>query len=286
MIVPVEDMQVVTKYAPKIFDDLSWSIQTNLVYKLSDKRREFFRDTFLNHGFGASWDCDIRFTNRRQEELFEQNSYFLNHEDGHKSTMTVSITKGLVKKEPIEIMEYAKAMGYSYILFERITDDGNAKENSVRPPNIETDAWLLKMWEQCLEFKTHEWIGNMLMSEIATAVVNRNHTANRCRNCEQSLLTINADGTIAGCPNSAPVDYWGHIDDNIGSMLTGPRRMERISCESQRDPRCYSCPAFDVCNGDCQHLAWEGDICGAPKSLWKKLKQEQDYETYKKLILN
>lgn len=285
MLVPVEDMRIITKYAPKIFKDTSFSIQTNLVYKLDDKKREFFKDTFLDSGFGASWDCDIRFASRRQEMLFEHNSYILNREDRHRSTMTVSITKGLVEKEPIGIMEYAKRLGYSYILFERITDDGNAKESSVRPPNIVVDEWLLKMWDQCLEFKTYEWIGNMLMSEVAKAVTYREHTANRCRNCEQSLITINGDGTIAGCPNSAPVDYWGHIDDNIRNMLTGKKRLETISCETQRDPRCYTCPAFDVCNGDCHQLAWEGDMCGAPKSLWQKLKVEQDYDLYKKMII-
>jgi radical SAM protein with 4Fe4S-binding SPASM domain len=286
MLVPVKDMRVILDYTPKIFENISWSIQTNLVYKLSDERRQFFKDAFLEHGFGASWDCDIRFANRKQEMIFEQNSYELNHVDGHKSTMTVSITKGLLEREPIDVMTYARKMGYSYILFERITEDGNAKESSVRPPNAAVDQWLLKMWDQCIEYKTYEWIGNMFMSEIAKAVVHRNHTANRCRNCEQSLLTINADGTIAGCPNSAPVDYWGHIDDNIKSMLTSKKRLEVISCETQRDPRCYTCPAFDVCNGDCHQLAWEGDICGAPKSLWKKLKQEQDYDTYRKMIIN
>ena len=183
-------------------------------------------------------------------------------------------------------MEYAKSLGYSYILFERITVDGNAKKNSdIIPSNTDQDAWLLKMWNQCIEQKTYEWIGNMLMSEFATAVVNRQHTANRCRDCEQSLITINANGSIAGCPNSAPIDYWGHIDNNIKDMLSSEKRLEIIGCETQRDPRCYTCPAFEVCNGDCHQLSWDGDVCPAPKSIWKKALVDKDYDTYKQLIL-
>jgi radical SAM protein with 4Fe4S-binding SPASM domain len=287
MLAPVKDMYDVYHATKEVFEDTSFGMQTNLVYPLTEEKRKFFLDVLLEYGFGTSWDYDIRFTNPNHLKLYEENSKILNFEDGHHTTMIVSITKKLIEnKEPIEIMEYAKSLGYSFILFERITSDGNAKQNSdIIPTNLEQDAWLHKMWNQCIEHKTYEWIGNMLMSELATALVNRQHNGNRCRNCEQSLLTINADGTIAGCPNTAPVDYWGHIDHNINDMLASKKRLEIIGCETQRDPRCYTCPAFEVCNGDCHQLSWDGDVCAAPKSIWKEALKESDYETYKKLIL-
>ena len=287
MLAPLKDMYDVYESTKDLFPDTSFGLQTNLVYTLTNARRQFFYDVLLEHGFGSSWDYDIRFANPQQLQLYEHNSKILNFEDGHRSTMIVSITKKLIEnKEPIEIMEYAKSLGYSYILFERITVDGNAKKNSdIIPSNTDQDAWLLKMWNQCIEQKTYEWIGNMLMSEFATAVVNRQHTANRCRDCEQSLITINANGSIAGCPNSAPIDYWGHIDNNIKDMLSSEKRLEIIGCETQRDPRCYTCPAFEVCNGDCHQLSWDGDVCPAPKSIWKKALVDKDYDTYKQLIL-
>src|SRR5690606_16773712 len=116
--------------------------------------------------------------------------------DGHYLTMIVSITKKLIEeKAPIEIINYAHKLGFKHILFERITSDGNAKLNSeIMPSNKAQDEWLHKMFNQCIEHKTYEYIGNMLISELADAYVNHKHTANRCRICEQSLLTINADG--------------------------------------------------------------------------------------------
>jgi len=288
MLAPLQDMRDIHKHAQNLVDDVSFGMQTNLVYPLTDKRREFFKDILYRDGWGSSWDYDIRFKDKKHLELYERNSKILNLEDKHMTTMIVSITKELIiNKEPIEIMEYAKSLGYQYILFERITSDGNAKKNSnIIPSNAEQDAWLLKMWHQCIEYKTHEWIGNMLMSEIAKALVNVQHTANRCRECEQSLLTINADGTISGCPNTAPVDYWGHIDHNIKDMLKSKQRVKTIACEVQRDPRCYTCPAFSVCNGDCHQLAWDDDYCPAPKKIWAEGLRNKDYNTYKKLILN
>lgn len=287
MLAPLDHMRDIHKHTLNLFPDTSYGIQTNLVYKLDDARRQFFYDLFLEHGFGTSWDYDIRFQNKKQIELYEHNSKELNFGDGHRTTMIISITKNLINyKSPIEIMEYAASLGYSFILFERITSDGNAKINSdMIPSNEEADAWIYDMWRQCLKYRSYEWIGNMLMSEVAKAIVYRNHSGNRCRDCEQSLLTINADGTIAGCPNTAPVDYWGHIDHNIKDMLMSKKRLEIIGCETQRDPRCYTCPAFEICNGDCHQLSWDGDICAAPKSIWKEALNNPDYDLYKNLIL-
>ena len=78
---------------------------------------------------------------------------------------------------------------------------------------------------------------------------------------------VNADGTIAGCPNSAPEQAFGHINDAIPDLLTNPQRLENITCERSRDPRCFDCEVSQYCNSDCHQLEWQDDICGAPKSL-------------------
>ena len=38
-----------------------------------------------------------------------------------------------------------------------------------------------------------------------------------------------------------------------------------------RNPNCLSCPVSRFCGGDCHQLGWDGDICGAPKSLMMEL---------------
>ena len=40
-----------------------------------------------------------------------------------------------------------------------------------------------------------------------------------------------------------------------------------IQTETMRNDICYSCPVYDICNGDCHQLNWDGDVCASPKSM-------------------
>lgn len=293
MLAPLPDLYRAYEGLKDLFPKTTFAAQTNLTYPLTEAKRKFFKDVLMRDGFGTSWDYDIRFgstgNREKQIEMWEENVRTL-VADGHYLTMIVSITKKLIEeKEPIDIINYAHQLGFKHILFERITSDGNAKENSqIIPNNRMQDEWLRKMFNQCLKHKTYEYIGNMLMSELAEAFVHHKHTANRCRVCEQSLLTINATGTIGGCPNTGPVEHWGHIDWPVLESLKSKRRLEAIACESlERPSLCYECPAFEYCNSDCNKLAWDEDekYCAAPKLIWKQMIADRDIDQYKKLII-
>jgi hypothetical protein len=56
--------------------------------------------------------------------------------------------------------------------------------------------------------------------------------------------------------------------------------LENIACERSRDHRCYSCEFFEYCGGDCHQLEWENDVCGAPKSLMRFLKNNQKQKVW------
>lgn len=297
---PVDSMYQAYEGLKNIFPNTRFGMQTNLVFKLTDQKRKFLKDILLEDGFGTSWDYDIRFGSQkkgdealrsRQIELWENNVRTLISEDEHYLTMIVSITAKLIEeKEPIEIIEYARDLGFKNILFERITSDGNAKKNNdVIPSNRDQDDWLYRMFTQSLENETYKYIGNMLLSELVEGYLNSNHVGNRCRVCEQSLLTINADGSIAGCPNTGPVSYWGHIDWEIKESIESKKRQKVIACEKfERNPLCFSCPAFAYCNSDCHQLSWdEGEsYCAAPKKIWNKMITEKETELYQKLLLS
>ena len=47
--------------------------------------------------------------------------------------------------------------------------------------------------------------------------------------------------------------------------------MCNIAAEMNRNSKCYECPVQFYCGGDCYKLAWEGDICPAPKKLMLEL---------------
>jgi radical SAM protein with 4Fe4S-binding SPASM domain len=268
---PIEDMWKFYNLTQEHWPDASYGITTNLVHKLTPAKLEFI-EKVLNNRIGTSWDPNIRFENQKQIDLFESNIKLL-LDRGCTIKLFVSLTRDCVNIEPIKLLEYVKGLGVQEMDIERVTSNGLATKNlTVFPSNIEMQQWFLKMHEQMIEHDARHWFHNGFMENVyAKFEKGFTKAGTFCRDCEQKLFTINADGTIAGCPNSAPTDAWGHVMDDVAKSLNAPKRCGIIAEELSRDPRCYDCPVYKYCGGDCHQLAWEGDICPAPKLLMKKL---------------
>jgi radical SAM protein with 4Fe4S-binding SPASM domain len=268
---PIEDMWKFYNLTQEHWPDASYGITTNLVHKLTPAKLEFI-EKVLNNRIGTSWDPNIRFENQKQIDLFESNIKLL-LDRGCTIKLFVSLTRDCVNIEPIKLLEYVKGLGVQEMDIERVTSNGLATKNlTVFPSNIEMQKWFLKMHEQMIEHDARHWFHNGFMENVyAKFEKGFTKAGTFCRDCEQKLFTINADGTIAGCPNSAPTDAWGHVMDDVAKSLNAPKRCGIIAEELSRDPRCYDCPVYKYCGGDCHQLAWEGDICPAPKLLMKKL---------------
>ncbi len=266
MLAPLSDLIKFREEVVKFLPQSTFGLQTNLVYRLTPEIKDFFLSL---KSFGVSWDYDIRFEYQAQKDLWESNISQLKEMD-LELTMVVSISRKLIeKKRAIAIVQYAYEQGFKHILFERITSNGNAKLNTdIIPSNEAVDTWVYDMYQDTLECEWHKRIDNMMLSTLAEGIYSTNHTATACRVCEQTMLTINADGTVSGCPNSAPEHNWGNISQPIFELLKSSARVKSITCETERNPLCYTCEYLPVCNGGCHQLAWEGDICPAPKKLF------------------
>ena len=273
---PVSHMRIFYEETKDLWPNASFGITTNLVLKLTDEHMDFIKGP-LGSRIGTSWDPKIRFENSKQEELWKNNVKML-LDQGVTVKLFISITKDTVNIEPIELLKWVKNLGVQEMALERLTGNGNALLHpEIFPTNLEQDAWFLKMHEQIEEYDARHWFDNEFMETI----YNKFETGflkggTFCRDCEEKLYTINADGSLSGCPNAAPEEQFGHINDDIKSLINSPKRIKNIACERSRDPRCYECPVFMYCGGDCHQLAWQGDICGAPKSLMKLLKAQKD----------
>ena len=272
---PISHMRKFYEETKDLWPISSYGITSNFVLKITDEHMDFIKGP-LGNRVGTSWDPKIRFENEKQEKLWENNVRFL-LDQGVTVKLFISITKDTVNIEPIELLKWVKELGVQEMALERLTGNGNALLHpEIFPTNLEQDAWFLKMHEQIIEYDARHWFDNEFMETI----YNKFETGflkggTFCRDCEEKLYTINADGTLSGCPNAAPEEQFGHIDDDIKSLINSPRRIKNIACERSRDPRCYECPVFMYCGGDCHQLAWQGDICGAPKSLMKLLKAQK-----------
>jgi radical SAM protein with 4Fe4S-binding SPASM domain len=267
----LETLQYVYDNCQDLWDSQSWGVTTNLVFKLDQAKIDFIQGP-LGNRIGTSWDPDIRFANPKQYDLWRKNVQTL-IELGVDIKLFVSVTKGTIAMDPIDLLEWVRDLGVKELALERLTSNGSAVKNThIFPTNLEQDSWFLKMHEQSNERAARSWFDNEFLENIYSKFEEGFTSAGTfCRDCEEKLFTINADGTIAGCPNSAPEQHFGHISDSIQDLLYNPTRLNNIACERSRDPRCYECPVFQYCGGDCHQLSWEDNICGAPKSLMKQL---------------
>jgi radical SAM protein with 4Fe4S-binding SPASM domain len=279
LIAPLQDIRKVYRACKDLWNDaqspqskVSWTFQSNLVFPLTDEKLELIDEVTEKKQFGTSWDSGIRFPTAKAEQLWEKNVRTL-VDKGYPVTVMVSLSKNILEKEPSEIIEKMIDLGIKYIAFERITNNGNARLNDdLTPSNKSLDAYMLKMYDQTIKNGYQQKIHNMLLDSVVTSFLNSSHVGERCRNCEQKIFTLNADGTIAGCPNSAVEKPYAQIDSKIYDIIFSKGRMKEIACEAVRNPLCASCEVRDICNGDCHQLAWDGDICAAPKSLMKRIK--------------
>ncbi len=267
----LDTMQYVYDNCQDLWPSQSWGITTNLTFKLTEDKIKFIQGP-LGNRIGTSWDPDIRFASPKQYDLWRKNVQTL-IDLGVTIKLFISVTKGTVSMEPIELLEWVRDLGVKELALERLTMNGSARQNlDIFPTNLEQDAWFLKMHTQSEKHGARTWFDNEFLETVYAKFESGFNTGGTfCRDCEEKLFTLNADGSISGCPNSAPEFQFGNIEDSIHSLLFNPKRIENIACERSRDARCYECPVFQFCGGDCHQLEWQNDVCGAPKSLMKHL---------------
>ena len=274
-LVPVSEMQYVYDATKNLWEHQSYGVTSNLVFKLKQEHIDFMKGP-LGNRCGTSWDPNIRFANEKQSDLWRKNVETLVSE-GITIKLFISVTKDTVNIEPIELLKWVKDLGVQEMALERLTGNGNANLHpEIFPTNIEQDKWFLKMHEQSLQYNTREWFDNEFLETIYSKFETGNTKQGTfCRDCEQKLFTLNATGTIGGCPNAAPEFNFGSLDDPMVDLINNPKRLNNIACEVARNPKCWECEVFKYCGGDCHQLGWQGDVCGAPKSLMKQLAQKK-----------
>lgn len=279
MLAEVCDMEMFVDETRGLWKSMSFGIATNLTYKLKEEHKRFFRN-HLSNRIATSWDPDIRFANPRQYDLWRSNVRTL-LDEGMTIKLFVSLSKGTINIDPEELLLWLRDLGVQEVAFERLTKDGNALNHpDIFLSNKELDLWYVMMHRAITKHNARDWFVNDFFESIYDKMNGVHNSGTFCRDCEEKLYTINADGSLAGCPNSAPTDYFGHIDEDVQQVLKSPQRLSNIACERQRDERCYSCEFFIICNSDCHQLAWEGDICPAPKTLYSLLSTRKTIPIY------
>lgn len=273
MLAKLEDLWDFYFRVNKVWGNLAtFGITTNLTYKLTEEKIDFFNHTMEAQRIGTSWDPTIRFANEKQRKLWEDNVKELVSRGFHLKVF-ISVSKDVVEMSPREIADYMLSLGIKEISWERITHNGSAvlNANSIYPSNEKIQEFFMKVHRENYDLREEFYDAFMetIYEKFEKGLL---FQGTFCRDCEQKLFTINADGTIAGCPNAAPTDHYGHINQSVEEVINSPKRQEVIACEMfERDSRCYTCPVFAYCHSDCHQLEWQGDVCPAPKPLMMEL---------------
>jgi radical SAM protein with 4Fe4S-binding SPASM domain len=273
MLAPVKDLWTFYHKVNNVWGaHASFGITTNLTFKLTEERIEFLDHVMNDSRIGTSWDPTIRFSNEKQRQLWEDNVKILVSKGFHLKAF-ISVSKDVCEMSPRDIAEYMMSLGIYEISWERITGNGNALLNGDKlyPTNTALNDFFMRVHTE--NYDLRDKLADVFMDTVYHKFERgRLFDGTFCRDCEQKLFTINADGTIAGCPNSAPTDHYGHINNTLDETLNSTKRNSTIAKEMfERDSRCYECPVFAYCHSDCHQLEWQDDVCPAPKTLMMEL---------------
>lgn len=247
---------------------------TNLMYKLSPQILDIFKQftpVYSNNPLvQTSWDYSIRFSSKNQELLWESNVKTL-LQNSIDVQVAICITKLLIENiTPAQLFNYFSNFGIKYINFERLTLNGNTALNSqLMPSNKSLNAWLLDAYKISKQ-------NNILIQlfESIEKSINGELIGCRARKCTQNVITINPDGSIASCPNTAHMPF-----DSITCDLEEKRNAQQkhvlwIKKEEIRNQKCYTCKYYKYCNGDCFQLSWDETGCPGLKSIYEYIINE------------
>lgn len=268
---PVETLkEIVRSMRESGIQHMSIGATTNLVYKLKDELFDFIKNDL--DAIGTSWDAGIRFANQKQEDLWRKNLTTL-VQAGIPVVLNISLSRSVMEMDTDELITFIRDTGCYKVLFDRITPNGNANNhNDLFPSNAEINDWYLRMHESTERLGARKWFENAALEDIYAKFENGNPSCGTfCRDCEERNITLNADGSIGGCPNSAPEEFFGHIDMAIEELFMAPKRLDVMVSERTRNEHCFTCPVFSYCGSDCHRLAWEGDVCASPRRLMMRL---------------
>lgn len=251
------------------------SATTNLVYQLTDEKKELFHKFVQQDGeklLLTSYDIALgRFSTNQRTQWLNNVRELIKEGINVQPIMSLHKLGMRYYNIPAQLLFFYRELGVTHCNFERLTKSGRADSNADRliPTNRDVDAWLIKLYEANKVYNMT--IPILLGVEDA---IEGHLTGCRARQCTHNVITINPDGSIATCPNM-PLDVIANLDGVTQTDCL--ESLHRRECS--RRSECYTCEHFSVCNGDCFQLAWDETGCPGLPKLIKKMREDLDENT-------
>lgn len=242
--------------------NLKWCLTTNLIYEITDKHLEIFRKMvpFEESLILTSYDFgDLRFR-EGEEELWRKNVSLL-QKNGIQVQPIICVTNYVVENVTTDkFFSFLKENNLKRFNLERITETGRAVENKIKPKNRAQNEWLLEIYKKYKETDLFCPLFYGVEQSLYGSFIGC-----RARKCMQNVITINPNGTIAGCPNTADKTY-GNLDS-----IDECKKCSLIKEETSKKLECLVCPYYKYCNGDCFQLKFDDTGCSGMKPIYKYL---------------
>lgn len=255
----------------KILPSVSIGCTSNLTFPLTDDHLKFIKDE-LQGQIGTSWDPYIRWTTEVEYERWQTSLERLANIDIYPK-VNITITKRLIAEyDPKLLIDTLFDVGVRVVELERLTMDGSAvcSADGIFPDNDTQDLWFMDLLEYYQLYDIGSKLKILTIDNLIDRLSkNRVHVGTNCRDCEQNLVTINSNGTLATCPNSATQVNYSSIHDDPTVFLSHDKRLTSQVKEKTWDDRCLSCGVFDICGGDCHQLNWDSRCGGWKRTLHK-----------------
>ena len=277
LLADLHDLELLLKSLRELPNVKTVGLTANLVFKPFESRLNAIQRWFeqgLLTGITTSWDPAIRF-NGDQESTWLHNLKAL-QDIGIEPSLNVSMSKATLALPPDVLLDRLISFGVQEIVFEPVTADGSATRHNVIPSNAQRDVWRVVMHEAIVRrgIRRALWLRDFeeLYAKFEDA---EPRCGTFCRRCERTMITINANGTLGTCPNSASQQSLWNIRQPPEMFLESAYLRQQDLKERRVPAGCVSCDVYQYCGGGCHILPWEGNVCPQPKTLMRKLAQEQ-----------
>lgn len=254
------------------FPSATFNMTSNLVNPLTQSQINFIVQKCVDPLRGkpfikTSWDYKIRFNEQQFKQWCDNIKTLVSN--GVYVKVIVCLTSLLIKDViPIKLYRMFEHLGIQMVDFERLTYNTTSNKSLI-PDYIAQDTWLYNAYIQSKGRKIE--VG--MFKELQQAIKGYFEGC-RLRHCMRDVLTINANGTIGGCPNTSMTESFSNINNDCRDVIFNKIRTCLIKKECNVDKRCLMCDLYPYCNGDCHQLSWQNNVCPAPKKVIRKLLEE------------
>lgn len=244
----------------------TFRITSNMTIPLSPRHIEFLKSCRV---ITTSFDIGIRFGNMRNLNRWIHNMKRFNQLD-IPIQMTICLTDHMMKISPEKFVRFMSRLPVATVNFEYITYTGKwCQIKNIIPKHADVDQWLLKLYQYMESHHISREQFMVLNHYQLVALYYRNYAQTRCLDCCKRMFTMNPDGTISGCPDTAGRISIGNIYqpmDEIQSSIANYVNSKEVALPRKE---CMSCSYFTYCNGGCRSIPFDETGCSFPKETFK-----------------